>query len=325
MAQLTMVEAICNALHIALEQDSSVLILGEDVGKNGGVFRATDGLWEKFGDDRVIDTPLAEAAIIGTSIGLCINGFKPVAEIQFMSFIYPAFEQIVSHLARFRTRTQGNFSSSLVIRVPVGGGVSAPELHSDSTESLFAHIPGLKVVMPSTPVDAKGMLLAAIADPDPVLFLEPIKMYRWCRETVPEEPFQIPLGKARIIQAGEDVSLITWGAMTAIVQQAASIMAEMGKSCEVIDLRSLVPLDVHTLFQSVKKTGRAIIIHEAPQTVGFGAELSALIQENCFFYLQAPTLRVTGYDTPVPMSALENDFLPCVDRIVMTIKKALTY
>lgn len=325
MAQMTMVEAICDALRIALEQDPSVLVLGEDVGKNGGVFRATEGLWEKFGDQRVIDTPLAEAAIIGSSIGLCINGFRPVAEIQFMSFIYPAFEQIVSHLARFRTRTQGNVSPSLVIRVPIGGGVSAPELHSDSTESLFAHIPGLKVVMPSTPTDAKGMLLAAIADPDPVLFLEPIKMYRWTRESVPEKDYKLPLGKARMIKAGEDVTLITWGSMTPIVQKAASRIEEMGKSCEVIDLRSLVPLDVDTIFQSVQKTGRAVIIHEAPRTVGFGAEISAFIQERLFFYLQAPILRVTGYDVPVPMAALEKHFSPTEERVFTAIQKVLSF
>lgn len=325
MAQMTMVEAICDALRIALESDPSVLILGEDVGKNGGVFRATDGLWEKFGDHRVIDTPLAESAIIGTSIGLCINGFKPVAEIQFMGFIYPAFEQIVSHLARFRTRTQGNVSPSLVIRVPVGGGVSAPELHSESTESLFAHIPGLKVVMPSTPTDAKGMLLAAIADPDPVIFLEPIKMYRWMRESVLDEAYIIPLGKARTIKTGKDVTLLTWGSMTPIVQKAAFQMEKVGISCEVIDLRTLVPLDEESIFRSVKKTGRAVIVHEAPRTVGFGAEISALIQEHLFLYLQAPILRVTGYDVPVPMAALEKHFLPNEERVITAIQKVLQF
>lgn len=325
MTQMTMVEAICDALYIALKQDPSVLVLGEDVGKNGGVFRATEGLWEKFGDHRVIDTPLAEAAIVGSSIGLCINGFKPVAEIQFMSFIYPAFEQVVSHLARFRTRTQGRYALSLVIRVPVGGGVAAPELHSDSTESLFAHIPGLKVVMPSTPVDAKGMLLAAIAEPNPVLFLEPIKMYRWTREFVPEESYQIPLGKARIIKAGKDLTLITWGSMTPIVEKAAALIEESGKSCEVIDLRSISPLDMNTLLRSIKKTGRAVIVHEAPRTCGFGAELSAILQENLFFYLHAPILRVTGLDVPVPMSALEQYFLPSVERVVEVAWKALRF
>lgn len=325
MSQMTMVEAIRDALHIALEQDPSVLVLGEDVGKNGGVFRATEGLWEKFGDNRVIDTPLAEAAIIGSSIGLCMNGFKPVAEIQFMSFIYPAFEQIASHLARFCTRTQGNFSPSLVIRVPIGGGVSAPELHSDSTESLFAHIPGLKVVMPATPVDAKGMLLAAIAEPNPVLFLEPIKMYRWMREFVPANAYHISLGKAQIIKSGEELTLITWGAMRPIVLNAAAQIEEMGHSCEVIDLRSIVPLDVETIIRSVKKTGRAVIVHEAPRTAGFGAEISALLQENLFFYLHAPILRVTGLDVPVPMAALERYFLPSVERVVEMGLKALRF
>lgn len=325
MSQMTMVEAICDALRIALEQDPSVLILGEDVGKNGGVFRATEGLWETFGDHRVIDTPLAESAIIGTSIGLCLNGFKPVAEIQFMGFIYPAFEQIVSHLARFCTRTQGNFSPSLVIRVPVGGGVSAPELHSDSTESLFAHIPGLKMVMPATPIDAKGLLLAAIAEPNPVLFFEPIKMYRWAREFVPDGEYQIPLGKARIVKAGEDITLITWGSMVPVVQKAAAVIEETGKFCEVIDLRSIVPLDVETLMRSVKKTGRAVIVHEAPRTAGFGAEISALLQEHLFFYLKAPILRVTGLDVPVPVPALENHFLPNAERVVEMVLKAFKF
>lgn len=325
MAKMTMVEAIRDALHIALKQDPTVLVMGQDVGKNGGVFRATEGLWEKFGDERVIDTPLAESAIIGSAIGLCINGFKPIAEIQFMGFIYPAFEQIASHLARFHTRTQGRIKTSMVIRVPIGGGVSAPELHSESTESLFTHLPGLKVVVPSHPADAKGMLLRSIADPNPVLFLEPIKMYRWHREFVPEQAYEVPFGKARILKTGEEVTLITWGSMTPMVVKVASMAEEKGYSCEVIDLRSLIPLDIKSIQHSVKKTGRAMIIHEAPKTSGFGAEIAALLQEKLFFYLQAPILRVTGFDTPVPMAAHEPYFLPNQERIFDALRKVLEY
>lgn len=325
MKQLTMVQAICDGLRVALEQDPSVLILGEDVGKNGGVFRATEGLWNEFGDDRVIDTPLAEAGIIGTSIGLTVNGFKPVAEIQFMGFIYPAFEQIVTHAARLRTRTQGAFPASLVIRAPYGGGIRAPELHCDSTESLFVHIPGLKVVTPATPRDAKGLLLAAIQDPDPVIYLEPMKLYRSTKEEVPEGWYEVPIGKARKVREGEDVTLIAWGTMVPVAEGAAKELEKKGVSCDLIDLRSLYPLDEETIIESVKKTGRVVIVHEAPKTAGLGAELTALINEHAFLYLEAPVTRVTGYDAPVPMYALEDDFRPSAGRVSEAVQQVLSF
>lgn len=325
VAQLTLVQGICNGLAVALEQDPTVMILGEDIGKNGGVFRATEGLWERFGDKRVVDTPLAEAGIIGSSIGLAINGFKPVVEIQFMTFIYPGFEQIVSHAARLRTRTQGVFPAPLVIRVPYGGGIHAPELHCDSTESIFAHIPGLKVVVPSTPSDAKGLLLAAISDPDPVIFLEPMKLYRSFREEVDQGWFEVPLGKARKVKEGTDVTLIAWGAMVPLVEQVASEMEKEGVFCEIVDLRSLYPIDEETIVESVKKTGRVVIVHEAPKTAGLGAELTALINEYAFLYLEAPVTRVTGYDVPVPMYALEEDFRPNVKKVVRSVREVISF
>lgn len=322
---MTIVQAICDGMRVALKTDPSVIVLGEDVGKNGGVFRATDGLWEEFGDERVIDTPLAEAGIVGTSIGLAVNGFRPVAEIQFMGFIYPAFEQIVTHAARLRTRTQGVFPASLVIRAPYGGGIRAPELHCDSTESLFVHIPGLKVVVPSTPSDAKGLLLAAIKDPDPVIFLEPMRIYRSVKEEVPEGWFEVPLGKARRVREGDDLSVFAWGAMVPIAEKAAREWEQKGVSCDVIDLRTLYPLDEETIIESIKKTGRAVIVHEAPKTAGLGAELIALIQEHAFLYLEAPIVRVTGYDAPVPMFALEDHFLPGVERVSQAIGQVASF
>lgn len=325
MPEMTMVEAICDGLRIALREDPSVLVLGEDVGRNGGVFRATDGLWEEFGESRVFDTPLAESAIIGVSLGMAIHGMKPIPEIQFMGFIYPAFEQIVSHLARYCSRTQGRFPVSIVIRVPIGGGVHAPELHSESTESLFAHIPGLKIAIPSTPIDAKGMLLASIADPNPVLFFEPIQIYRAFRQQVPVGSYQIPLGKARVLNHGEDLTIVTWGGMTRLAQSVAKLAKERGRSCEVIDLRSLAPLDTETILRSVKKTGRALVLQEAPKTAGFGAEIAALIQEKAFYYLRAPILRVAGPDVPVPMAALEEEFLPNEHRVLQTIQTLMDY
>lgn len=325
MSQQTLVQAICEGLRIALEKDPNVLLLGEDIGKNGGVFRATEGLWEQFGDRRVIDTPLAEAGIIGTSIGLAIRGFRPVAEIQFLSFIYPAFEQIVTHAARLRTRTQGAYPASLVIRAPYGGGIRAPELHCDSTESLFVQIPGLKVVVPSTPSDAKGLLLSAIRDPDPVLFLEPMKLYRSVKEEVPDGWYEVPLGKARHVREGDDLTLIAWGAMVPEAEKAASKLEQQGITCDLIDLRTLYPLDEETIIQSVKKTGRVVIVHEAPKTAGLAAELTALINEHAFLYLEAPITRVTGYDAPVPMYALEDHFRPDVGRISQAIQQVVTF
>ncbi|TCS95982.1 alpha-ketoacid dehydrogenase subunit beta [Hazenella coriacea] len=325
MSQLTLVQAVCEGLRVALEKDPNVLLLGEDIGKNGGVFRATEGLWEQFGDHRVIDTPLAEAGIVGTSIGLAIRGFRPVAEIQFLSFIYPAFEQIVTHAARLRTRTQGTFPASLVIRAPYGGGIRAPELHCDSTENLFVHIPGLKVVVPSTPSDAKGLLLSAINDPDPVLFLEPMKLYRSVKEEVPDGWYEVPLGKARQVREGDDLTLIAWGAMVPEAEEAAKKLEQQGITCDLLDLRSLYPLDEEAIIQSVKKTGRVVIVHEAPKTAGLAAELTALINERAFLYLEAPITRVTGYDAPVPMYALEDHFRPDVDRISEAIQQVVTF
>jgi len=319
---VTMVQAICDALKVAMEKDSTVLLLGEDIGKNGGVFRATEGLYEQFGESRVIDTPLAEAGMVGTSIGLCLNGFRPVVEIQFMGFVYPAFEQIVCHVARFRTRTQGLYPCPLVIRLPYGGGINAPEIHSDSTESLFVHIPGLKVVVPSNPFDAKGLLLSAIEEQDPVIFLEPIKLYRMFKQDIKEGYYSLPLEKAAIVKEGLDVTLISWGSMVSVAKEAQE---NTTYSCEIIDLRSLYPLDEETILNSVKKTKRVVIIHEAAKTAGLGAEIAALISEKAIFYLEAPILRVTGYDVPVPMFALEGFFRPNVGRVVASIKKVMEY
>ena len=325
MKSKTMVQAICDALKVALETDPRVILLGEDIGKNGGVFRATEGLWESFGEERVIDTPLAEAGIIGSSIGLAVGGFRPVAEVQFMGFIYPAMEQLVTHAARLRTRTQGAHPASMVVRVPYGGGIRAPELHSDSTESLFVHIPGLKVVTPSTPKDAKGLLLAAIEDPDPVLFLEPMQLYRSIKEEVPEGWYEVPIGKARKILDGEDVTLISWGTMVPVAKKAAEAWKKDGISCDLIDLRSLSPLDEETIIASAKKTGRVVIVHEAPRSAGVGAEVTALINEHAFLYLEAPVTRVTGYDAPVPMYALEDDFRPDVNRVYQSIRQVVSF
>ncbi len=325
MSEKTLVQAINDGLRVALKNHPDVLIMGEDVGKNGGVFRATEGLWEEFGDDRVIDTPLAEAGIVGTALGMAINGLRPVAEIQFMGFIYPGFEQIVSHAARLRTRTQGAYPASIVIRAPYGGGIRAPELHCDSTESLFVHTPGLKVVVPSTPYDAKGLLLASIADPDPVIFLEPMRLYRSVRGEVPEEEYQVPIGKARMVREGEDVTILAWGAMVPVAEKAAEEWSDKGVSCEVIDLRSLYPLDEETIITSVEKTGHVVIVHEAPRTAGVGAELTALINEQAFLWLEAPITRVTGYDVPVPMFALEDDFLPNPKRVSQAIEKVISF
>jgi 2-oxoisovalerate dehydrogenase E1 component beta subunit len=325
MKPKTMVQAICDALKVALENDPRVILLGEDIGKNGGVFRATEGLWELFGEERVMDTPLAEAGIIGSSIGLAVGGFRPVAEVQFMGFIYPAMEQLVTHAARLRTRTQGRYPASMVVRVPYGGGIRAPELHSDSTESLFVHIPGLKVVTPSTPKDAKGLLLSAIEDPDPVLFLEPMQLYRSVKEEVPEGWYEVPIGQARKVTDGEDVTLIAWGTMVPVAKKAAEAAKKEGISCDLIDLRSLSPLDEETIIHSVKNTGRVVIVHEAPRTAGVGAELTALINEQAFLYLEAPVTRVTGYDVPVPMYALEDDCRPDVKRVYQSICQVVSY
>ncbi|MHB8190258.1 MAG: alpha-ketoacid dehydrogenase subunit beta [Ferrimicrobium sp.] len=326
MAKLTVAQAINQALAQGLEEDDRVLILGEDVGRNGGVFRITDGLMDRFGSDRVIDTPLAESGIVGTSVGLAMAGMKPIAEIQFLGFIYETMDQIATQAARLRFRSLGQFNASMVIRAPYGGGVRAPEIHSDSLEGLFTHTPGIKVVTPSNPYDAKGLLLAAIDDPDPVLFLEPMRLYRAFRDEVPEEAYRVPLGVASRVREGSDITLIGWGASMPLVLQAADeLVAQYDVSPEVIDLRTLTPLDEDTVIQSVQKTQRAVIVHEAQRTGGFGGEVAALIQEKAFLYLESPVLRVTGYDTPYPMSMFEDLWLPDTAQVVATALSSIRY
>ncbi|WP_026907870.1 alpha-ketoacid dehydrogenase subunit beta [Paucisalibacillus globulus] len=322
---ITLIQAINDGMKIVLERDETTLILGEDVGKNGGVFRATDGLQEVFGEDRVIDTPLSESGIIGTSIGLAVNGFKPIAEIQFMGFIYPAYDQIMTHASRIRMRTMGRYSVPMVIRAPYGAGVRAPEIHSDSAEALFTHMPGIKVVCPATPYDAKGLLIAAVEDPDPVLFMEPMHNYRSFREEVPIDYYTVEIGKGKKRMEGEDVTLITWGAMVPVVEKAANQMKQHGISCEVIDLRTLYPVDERIIAESVQKTGRAVVIHEAAKTGGLGNDIVSIINDTSFLYLKAPVERVTGFDVPVPFSSLENHYLPTVERIVKGIEKVTNF
>lgn len=322
---LTIVQAVNDGMKTLLETDDSVMILGEDIGKNGGVFRATEGLQEKFGADRVIDTPLAEAGIIGTSIGLAVNGFKPIAEIQFLGFIYPAYEQIMTHVSRIRMRTMGHFTVPMVIRAPYGAGIRSPEIHSDSTEILFTHMPGIKVVCPSTPYDAKGLLIAAMEDPDPVLMLEPMKSYRAKREEVPTGKYTVEIGKGKKVKEGTDVTLIAWGAMMTVIEKAAEQAEKKGISCEVIDLRTLYPIDRDIIAESVQKTGRAVIVHEAQLTGGLGNDIVSIINDTSFLHLRAPIERVTGFDVPVPFFALEEDFLPTPARVLEGIEKVVHF
>lgn len=315
MTELTLVQAVNRGLFEAMKADPDVLVLGEDVGINGGVFRATEGLFKEFGDERVIDTPLSETGIVGTAIGMALYGLKPVAEIQFLDFIYPAYDQIVSELAKLRYRSGGQFPCHVVLRTPYGGGIKGGLYHSQSTEAYFCHTPGIKVVVPSTPADAKGLLLTAIHDEDPVLFLEPKRIYRAVTGEVPEGDHRVPFGEARQVREGSDVSVFAYGAMIPPATEAAETLAKEGISAEVIDLRSLVPLDERAVVASVEKTGRAVVVHEAPRFCGFGAEIAALLAEKAFYSLKAPVARVTGYDTPFPY-ALENVYLPGADRIV---------
>ena len=322
MANLTLVQAINLALIQEMEADPRVLILGEDVGKNGGVFRVTEGLWQRFGPDRVVDSPLAESGIIGTAIGLAMAGLRPVPEIQFEGFLGPAYDQICTHAARMRTRTRGALTVPLTIRVPVGGGIHAPELHSDSPEAIYAHTPGLKVEMPSSPYDAKGLLISAIRDPDPVIYFEPKRIYRAFREEVPEDEYTIPIGPARIVTEGEEMTMISWGAS---VIQCMQAIEKSGKSIELIDLRTISPMDTDTIIASVKKTGRAIIVHEAPLTAGLGAEVASRIMERCFLHLEAPIQRVTGFDTIMPYYKLELEYLPDAPRIGKAIEELAAY
>jgi len=325
MAKLTLVEAINLALKQEMERDPSVLILGEDVGKDGGVFRVTQGLLEQFGDKRVVDTPLSESAIVGAAIGLAVYGLKPIAEIQFEGFSLACMEQLVSHASRLRTRTRGRYQCPLVVRIPYGGGIRAPEHHSDSNEAYFVHTPGLKVVVPSTPHEAKGLLTAAIRDPDPVIFMEPKRIYRSLREEVPDEEYLIPLDQARVVTEGSDVTLVAWGAMLQVTLQAAKLMADKGISAEIIDLRTLSPLDTGTIIESVKKTKHAVVVHEAPRRCGVGAEIVARINEMALVYLEAPVERVTGFDTVMPLPKLEKFYLPDAGRVVQAIDRVMNF
>lgn len=320
MPKLNMVQAINLALKEEMQRDSAVVILGEDVGKDGGVFRVSEGLIDQFGTERIIDTPLAESGIIGAAIGMALYGLKPVAEIQFMGFIYPAIDQIFSHASRIRSRSRGRYACPLVIRTPYGAGIKAPELHSESTEAFFCHMPGVKVVVPSSPYNAKGLLISAIRDPDPVIFLESTRLYRSIKEDVPEGEYSIPLGKARIVREGKAVTMLSWGSMLHRTLQAAD-----GFDAEVIDLMTLTPFDEDTILKSVKKTGRVIIVHEAPKTCGFGAELSATIAEDAMLYMKAPILRVTGYDVVMPLPKLEDYYMPTITNIREKIEKILKY
>ncbi len=322
---LTLVQAVRDGLYGEMERDEDVLVMGEDVGKNGGVFRATQGLYDEFGENRVIDTPLAESGIIGTAIGMAAYGLKPVPEIQFSGFMYPGFDQIVSHAARLRNRSRGHFHCPMVIRAPYGGGIRAPEHHSESKEAFYVHEPGLKVVIPSTPADTKGLLASAIRDPDPVIFLEPKLIYRAFRESVPDDSYTVPLGEAAVRREGSDVSVFTWGAMTRVTMEAAENLAEEGIDTEVVDLRTLSPLDEETIVESFKKTGRAAVVHEAPKTGGLAGEITATIQEEALLYQEAPIQRITGFDTPFPLYALEDYYLPEAARIEDGIREAAEF
>jgi pyruvate dehydrogenase E1 component beta subunit len=324
MAMLNMVEALNLALKQEMTRDKNVIILGEDVGVDGGVFRVTDNLQKQFGEKRVVDTPLAESAIVGSAIGLALTGLRPVAEIQFEGFSYLALNQLINHAARMRNRSRGNFTCPLVVRFPYAGGIRALEHHSDSPEALYAHIPGLKVVIPSSPYQAKGLLASAIRSPDPVIFMEPKRVYRAIKEEVPEKEYTIPIGKANIIKKGEDVTIITYGAMLWITQKALAQMANKF-DVELIDLRTISPLDMETILGSVKKTGRCVIVHEAPRNGGIAAELIAQINEKALFDLEAPVERVTGHDTVMPLFKNELNYLPSEERIIKAIEKVMEY
>jgi len=324
MPAMTMVQAIQDALRLSLREDPRVVVIGEDVGLNGGVFRVTEGLQAEFGAERVSDTPLAENGIVGAAIGMALYGMKPVAEIQFVDFIYPAFDQIVSELAKLRWRSAGQYSCPVVVRAPYGGGIRGGLYHSQSPEAYFCHTAGLTVVIPSGPHDAKGLLLAALEGEDPVMFLEPKRLYRSVREEVPEGRYTVPLSKARVARPGTDVSVFAWGAMVPVAIEAAEKAAERDWSVEVVDLRTLVPLDEETLLASARRTGRIVILHEAPRTGGFGGELAALVAERAVTSLQAPILRVTGYDTPFPYT-LEHSYLPDAPRLLRALEHVMTF
>jgi pyruvate dehydrogenase E1 component beta subunit len=325
MTVLSMVEAICRTLGEEMARDDRVIVLGEDVGRSGGVFRATDGLQARFGTDRVVDMPVSEAAIIGASIGLATAGLVPVPELQFLGFSHQAFHQISHQLARWRYRTNGRFHAPVTIRAPYGGGVRAPELHSDGFEAIFAQGPGLKIVAPSTAADAVGLLRASIRDPDPVLFLEPLRGYRLARDDVPDGDHVVPLGQARVARAGADVTVIAWSAMVPVALEAATAAEAHGIAAEVLDLRTLVPLDGAAIASSVAATGRAVVVQEAPSTAGFASEIVAVIQDEVFLSLEAPVARVSGWDTPYPMPLVEDHYVPSTERVLAQILRTVGY
>jgi pyruvate dehydrogenase E1 component beta subunit len=319
--QATIVEAVKDALHTEMAADDDVVVFGEDVAESGGVFRATDGLLEEFGEDRVVDTPLSEIAIVGAATGLAMYGYRPVAEIQFSGFLPPAFDQLVTNASRIRWRTRGALSAPMVVRMPYGAGVRALEHHSESMEGAYAHIPGLKVVAPSTPHDTKGLLLASIRDPDPVLFMEPKRIYRSFRDDVPEEDYEVPLGEAAVRREGSDVTVVSWGSMMPPTLEAAD---EADADVEVVDLRTISPMDTETIVESVKKTGRAVVVHEGPRSHGVGGDIVARINDDALMYLEAPVERVTGFDTPVPLLSMEDYYVPHPPRILDAIEDALS-
>ena len=325
MTEITLVQAVNLALARAMDSDPSVVVLGEDVGQDGGVFRATDGLFARFGQERVIDTPLAEAAIAGLSVGLAAQGFRPVAEIQFTGFIYPTLDQMASHASRLRNRTRGRLTCPMVLRSPCGGGIRAIEHHSESPEAMFAHVPGLRVVIPSSPARAYGLLLAAIHDPDPVVFLEPTRLYRAVKEDVTDDGAALPLDRAFVLREGRDLTLVTWGAMVTETLAAAETLADEGVAAEVIDVATLKPLDAETILASVTKTGRCVIVHEAPLTGGFGGEIAARVAERALTSLLAPIKRVAGYDVVMPLPRLEHLYMPDAADILAAARRALAF
>ena len=324
MAELSIVEAINDCFHVELEHDENVIVMGEDVGRAGGVFRATAGLRDRFGPDRCVDTPLAEAGITGTAVGLCMAGWRPVCEMQYDAFSYPALDQLITHVGRYRWRTGGKMAFPLVVRMPYGGGVRAPELHDDSPETYYVHTPGVKVTVPATPADAKGLLAAAIRDPDPVVIFEPKLHYRTMRGEVPEGEHVVELGKARLAREGMDVSLVAYGSMVPLCEKVAETLADEC-SCEVLDLRTLKPLDEDALLLSVAKTGRVVIVQEAPRTAGFGAEIAAILAEKAILDLRGPVLRVTGYDVPYPYWQIEDAYMPSIERVSRAVRRVLEF
>ncbi|MCI4398336.1 MAG: alpha-ketoacid dehydrogenase subunit beta [Acidobacteria bacterium] len=323
--KLTLAQAVNHGLAQEMERDPNVLVMGEDVGVDGGVFRVTEGLMEKFGPDRVMDTPLAESAIVGAAIGLAVAGFRPVCEIQFTGFVYPALNQLFAHVARYRNRSRGRYPLPMVIRMPYGGGIHPPEHHSESYEALFAHTPGLKVVIPSTPSDAKGLITAAIRDDDPVIFMEPKRIYRAFREDVSSLEYTVPIGEAKIVSEGKDVTIIAYGAMVRVALEAQEALSRQNVLAEVIDLRTINPMDIKTVLGSAEKTGRVVVVHEAPRNAGLGAEIAALIQERAMLSLLAPIQRVCGFDSVFPFPRLEEHYLPTKERVMEAVQKTLDF